>query len=288
MKAILICPGARSEVGLLSEAVPLSNVPALGRSLLEYWLVHLACSGVKQVLVLANDRSEQVQALVGKGERWGLTIQVVPESRELTAAQALLKYQDDIENATGGNALVTMDHFPGLPEYPLFKSYADWFAGLQAWMPRAQTPDRVGVRQLAPGVWAGLHSHISPGAQLHAPCWVGENVFVGAKAVLGAGTIVEDGSFIEPAAELGHSYVGPDTFVGRYAEIKDSLAWGNTLINWKTGSLARVPDPFLLCALRASRARRSNGWLARLAELYARNKEDAHLVWKHLLMNKEG
>jgi len=181
-----------------------------------------------------------------------------------------------------------LDHFPGLSQYPLYNSYSGWFAALHAWMPRARTPDRVGVRELRPGVWVGLHAHIHPEAQIHAPSWIGRNAFIGKGAIVGPGSIVEDGAFIEPAAVLAGSYVAPETFVGQYAEICGSIALGNTLINWQTGSSTNVADTFLLCALRRPQWTSAAGWFGRMAELYSRNKDEAQMLWKHLLMREEG
>jgi NDP-sugar pyrophosphorylase family protein len=287
MKALLICPSDRDPVRLLAEAVPLSNLPLLGQSILEYWLASLAALGVKQVSILAHDRPEQVQALAGNGERWGLHAEVIRESRELTPAQALLKYETQIRPTPLQNGIVVLDHFPGLTRYPLFNSYEACFAAMQAWMPLALTPERVGVRQLRPGIWAGSHSHVSAGAELRPPCWLGDKVFIGAGAVIGPDAIIEDSSFVEGNTEITKSYVGRDTFIGRYAELSDSLAWGNTLINWRTGSVARVPDAFLLCALRQPSALQPDGWFGRIAQRYSRNKEELQMVWKHMLMDKE-
>jgi NDP-sugar pyrophosphorylase family protein len=288
MKALLICPSEREPVRLLAERVPLANMPLLGQSLLEYWMSWLANAQVNAVKVLAHDRPEHVRAAVGAGERWGITVEVIEESRELTPAQALLKYEKVLQPTPLQNGIAVLDHFPELSSYPLFSSYGGCFEALNAWMPHAKMPDRVGIRELEPGVRVGMNSHISPGAKLVAPCWVGRNVYVGQDAVIGPNSVVEDGSFIEGAVEIRESYIGPDTFVGRYAELANSFAWGNTLINWKSGSAAVVPDAFMLCALRRPRAVTSHGWVRRLSELYARNKDDVQMVWKHLLMNKEG
>jgi len=61
------------------------------------------------------------------------------------------------------------------------------------------------------------------------------------------------------------SIVGPETYVGEFTEVKHSLAWGSTLINWQTGSCTHVPDAFLLSPLsqRAATAR-ADHWLGRL------------------------
>lgn len=288
MKVLLICPSEQPAVLLLAEAAPLAAVPFLGQSLVEYWLTELACSGIKEVLILSDDRPEQIRAIVGTGTRWGLTVEVIPESRELSPAEALLKYEHILDPAMAQNSIVVLDHFPGLSEYPLFTSYLGWFEALHAWMPRAKTVDRVGVRELRPGIWTGLHSHIHPEAQIHAPCWIGKNAFIGKGAIVGPGTVVEDGAFVEPAALLAGSYVGPETFVGQFAQICGSVALGSTLVNWQTGVATNVADTFLLCALRRPQWTNPAGWLGRMTEMYSRNKEEAQMLWKHLLMRNDG
>jgi NDP-sugar pyrophosphorylase family protein len=287
MKTLLICPSNRNSVPLLCESAPLAAVPLLGQSLLEYWLPHIASSGVKEAIILADDRAAHIQSIVGDGARWGLSISIVEESRELTPAQALLKYDKDLNTESWRNGIVVLDHFPNFAEKPLFTSYAAHFEALLAWMSRARTPDRVGVKELMPGVYTGLRAHVSADARLHAPCWLGKNVYVGAGATVGPNTIIEDGSFVEPGAIVSNSFVGPGTFVGQVAEIAQSLAFGDTLVNWQTGSVTKVPDRFLLSALRQPRPPRSAGLLERLAEICSRNLTEAQLLWKNFLMNKE-
>ena len=287
MSRILICPSARPAVDLLASSTPLALTPLLGQSLLEYWLSHLACSGISQLTILAHDQPEEIRALLGGGERWGMNLNVIDESRELTAAQALLKYTKELGQVPESGAITVLDHFPGSPEYPLFTGYAEWFKALLHWMPQAITPDRVGMRQLRPGVWAGIDSHISPEARLVSPCWVGRHAFVGARAVVGPDAILEDGTFLEPAAEVVESCIGMDTFVGQFARIRNAIASRDLLINCHTGCVTKVPDPFLLCALRAPR-RRIPRWRAKLTTLYAHNKEEASLLLKHLFLKKQG
>jgi hypothetical protein len=251
MKALLICPGEREAVAALAEAVPLSNLPILGKSLIEYWLEHLAERGAKQVCVLATDRPEQVRALVGDGARWGLHVEVLPEVCELTIEEARSKYRRQQEGVglSGPDDVQLMDHLPGLPERTLFTSYASWFAAVQAWMPHAATADRIGVRQIRPGVWVGLHARISPEAQLCAPCWIGEAVHISPGAVIGPHAVLEKGAVVEETAEVACSVVGPETFIGSLLEVRRSIVLGSTLVNWKLGSCIKVPDEFLLCPL---------------------------------------
>src|SRR5262245_25043468 len=113
MKVLLICPWERPNIQLLADETSLAGIPLLGQSLVEYWMSHLAMSRVKEVLVLADPRAEQIQAIVGGGERWGLSVTVTTESRELTPAQALLKYDKELTpNAPLKNGIGVLDHFP--------------------------------------------------------------------------------------------------------------------------------------------------------------------------------
>jgi NDP-sugar pyrophosphorylase family protein len=287
MKALLVCPSERPAVAGVRTSAPLAALQLLGQSLLEYWLSHLSTSGFREVLVLAHDRPEQIHAIAGDGARWGLAVKVEAESRELTTSQALLKYPFEVDSNIPEPGLALLDHFPGRAHLPLFDSYPGFFSALQDWLPRAVTPDRVGVREIRPGVWVSTDSRVCPGAQLRAPCWLGRHVWVGPEAVIGAGSIIEDGGIIETGAEVTSSYVLAGTFVGRLARLRDSIASGGTLVNWRTGSLTEVTDPFLLCALHHPRAVPPNGVLARVAELLARAKEETSLAWKHLALNKE-
>jgi len=288
MKAVLVCPSQRNSVRLLSEATPLVTTPLLGQSLVEYWLSYLATQKYRQVTILAHDRPERIEALVGKGERWGLEVEVLAESRELTPAQASLKLGTYPPGENAEQFVTVIDHFPDHPEWRLFDSYADWFSALLNFIPLARTPDRVGIRELSSGVWASHAARISRHASLEAPCFVGRNVIVGPHAVVGPGAVIEDGALIDRGASVIQSCVGADTFVGRYAELTDSVALGETLVNWKTGSITPVPDRFLLCSLRRSHDAEAAPLLGELSQLCSRNLEEAQLLWKHLLMNREG
>jgi hypothetical protein len=269
MKAVLICPSDRSAVSHLAESVPLSNVPILGKTLVEYWLDHLASLGAKDVLIISADRPHLVRSLVDNGKRWGLKIEVRPERWELSITEARAKYMIDPGGTWLGepNAAILMDHLPGLRQHPLFNSYSGWFEAIHAFMWRAGTPDRIGVRQIKPGVWVGLRSRISPKAELHAPCWIGRNVWIGDHAVIGPSAILDDKVFVEGRSEVAHSIVGPETFVGAFTEVRQCFAWGSELLNWSRGSQTHVPDPFLLSALSQHREAKATGVFARLVAL---------------------
>jgi hypothetical protein len=117
---------------------------------------------------------------------------------------------------------------------------------------------------MKPGVWIGLHCRVSPDAELRPPCWIGENVLVGPRSVIGPGAVVENGTVVAADAEVAESIVGCETYVGEFTEVKHSLALGQALVNWRTGSCTHVPDAFLLSPLGERAARAGTGsWLGR-------------------------
>src|SRR5262245_37391606 len=117
MSAILICPSPGPAVERLASFAPLAAIPLLGESLVEYWLTHLAMSGFGEVHILAHDRPDYIAAIAGDGARWGLQIEVSEESRDLTPAQAQIKYASSRPEAkSGSDEIIVLDHFPGSKE----------------------------------------------------------------------------------------------------------------------------------------------------------------------------
>ena len=281
MKASLICPSPRAEVAALSRNVPLACVPMLGKSLLEYWLEHLASRGATHVQVLAADRPEKVEELAGDGARWGLRVEVIAESRELVPSLARTKYPilQKGDWLPEPDDMMGMTHFPGQPEQPLFRSYADWFAALFTRLPQIAREHRLGLRETQPGVWVSARARIAPGASLRGPCWIGEDVSIGPRTVIGPMTVVENRAVVEADCDISSSVVGPETMVGSWTELRESIGWGSTLVNWNTGSIATITDPFLLCALRPVREEsKALSWRQQWNALYEDAKEDLPLL----------
>lgn len=287
MNALLICPPEQRVLSCLAGSKPLATVPLLGQSLLEYWLAHLARQGASRVLILTTDRPPDIEALVADGSRWGISVQVKSEAIELTPAEALLKYATELDPGSDKTVVTLLDHFPGQPEHRLFRGADEFLNSLMAWMPQAFTPDRVGFHEIQPGVWAGTRSSISPEAKVQPPCWLGQHVMVGAGALIGPRTILEDGVFIESMAEVSDSWIGEETLVGELTRVQNALAWGSTLVDCSTGTTTIVPDRFVLCPLSHPPQWRQTGWFSRLAERYLRNKDGTALLWKELIPQKE-
>ena len=251
MKALLICPADRQGVAALAESAPFCNLPALGKSLVEYWLEHLLQVGShrpypRQRQAGPSSRPCRQRREVGTLHR---SASGNPGTDRRRSADQVSCRENHSEWLAAPNDAQVMDHLPGMPDKPLLDSYADWVAALEAWMPRAVTQERLGVHELRPGIWAGMHVHVSPTAELRAPCWLGDHVYVGNESIVGPMGVLENAAFVEGHSEISHSVIGPETFVGKFTEVGHSIAWGSTLVDWKLDSCIKVPDAFLLCSL---------------------------------------
>jgi NDP-sugar pyrophosphorylase family protein len=245
MQTVLIAPGIRSGTSWLGLQFPLAALPILGCSLLEYWLSELASTGTTEVVVSAADRPEILAPILGTGARWGVEAFLIAESTEPTLTEASARYAEQLNRSSLLYPVVLMDHLPGRDQ-KLFEDYTSWFAALSDWLPQAITPDRVGIRQVRPGIYVSVNSRVSRHAELRSPCWIGEGVFVGARCIVGPYAFLENHSYLEADVEVSHSQVGPGTFIGRYTVLQQCLAWANTLVNWQSGTATTISDPFVM------------------------------------------
>lgn len=253
MKVILICPSERHEIEQLSGATPLAAVPFFGETVLGCWMDHLASIGVTHAKILAADRVPKIRDAVSEGEKWGLKVEVSVEGLEPSIAEARKRHKVDEGWMPEPNDVLMVDRLPWEGGVPMFESYGSFFAACKQMLDRIEPGFRVGMKQLQPGVWVGRGSVIAPSAKITGPCWIGRGVHVGPNAVIGAYSIIEDEVFVDETAEIEQAWIGPETFVGGLTRVHESLAWGATLINWRSGSHIQVPDPFLLSSIEQAR-----------------------------------
>ncbi len=234
MKVILHCPIDAPGVPALSRRTPLVLAPFLGSTVLSHALTGLAGEGVKQVRLQAGDKTAEILRVIGKGELWGLKI------------SGGLAHDPEFSGAR----TVSLDSLPQWPDIALWTSYPTWFKAQLTLMERLARM-RVGMREQRAGVFVGLRTRVAADAQLVGPAWIGDNVFIGAGAIVGPEVVIEDDSYLDDGAEVVGSIVGPGTYAGSFTELKRSFAWGRELLSLETGSVTEVQDRFLLGEAKA-------------------------------------
>ncbi|MDB6028817.1 MAG: Mannose-phosphate guanylyltransferase [Verrucomicrobiales bacterium] len=248
MKSLLICP--EESIGLrdLTREIPLAAIPLFGKPLITYWIDHLAALGAKEITILSSDRPEKIREIVSDGAAWGIKIEVIPERNVATLEEARQMYVLRPEEwLSGPSAVVEARCLPNRPD-KIIHNYETFFTEVRCWMPHAQK-NRVGMKEIAPGIWASLRCYISPRAILKAPCWIEDNAQIEDGAIIGPMTVLESNVIVGQNALVAHSLVQPNTYVGEMLTVEDSIVRGSMLINWKNGSSVQIPDGFLLAQL---------------------------------------
>lgn len=235
MNATIICPDDTNGVPALARQAPLVLAPFLGRTVLEYALQALAAEGFRSVTIAGGTETDKISKAVSQGAPWGLEI----------------RFQDFTNPAVASPSarVLHLDELPQLSGHELWKSYGHWHAA-QIRLLSAAARERVGMREIAPGVFAHLRARIASGVTFTGPCWIGDHVRIQSGCVIGAETVIEDGSYLDSGAEVARSIVGPATYIGAFMELRNSFAWENRLLNLDTGAFTVLQDRILLSKVR--------------------------------------
>jgi len=245
MKAILICPEHRPTGGAFHRMKPLALMPVLGRSLLDHALNRLKKDGWQEVLVLASDRPEMIREATGKGQVWGLNVEVIATSHELSTELAEERYAHHM-NGDGKTWVRVLDSLEVLPGRTFWQTNFATFKSLKDALQEPKLAAQMTMQEVFPDVWISTKARVSHLAEITGPVWVGPHAFIGAGAKIGPNSMIESGAFIDGGAIVEESWIGPATYVGATANIECSCAWGNGLLNWNDGSFLEVRDSFLL------------------------------------------
>lgn len=156
------------------------------------------------------------------------------------------------------NPLTSLAAYQTAQNVFLYNAYA-------AGKPEAQPPDQalpriryplIEGRQIAPGIWVGLHHVIHPNARLAPPvcigdnCWIGQNAEIGPETILGSNVIVDDEATVARSTILDHTYVG------QLVNVTNRIIHHCIAIDPATSEHAQIVDPFLLAETRPETIRR--------------------------------
>ena len=269
MRAILLGYPSGDGAPFFDAMGPLALVPALGRTLIDLALAGAVRRGATSIIVLAHDRPDQIRAAVGQGQAWGLDIDVLPIPKRLTTDEARARFHSGENWLPAPDDVLTLDMAAGADWTGHLDDPVCYFEGLLGRMGQA-CGDRIGMREVMPGVFVGTRAKVSDQAVLKAPCWIGQKAWIASGATVGPDAVVEGGACIDRNATVERSWIGPDTYVGALTEVADSMAWANHLLSLKTGSTVELRDAFLLGGLGKSyRPPVPGSWAGRTAALLA-------------------
>ena len=79
IKAMILAAGRGNRLRPLTDTIPKPLIPVCGKPLIEYHIEKLAAIGVTDIVINHAWLGEVLEASLGNGERWGVTIHYSPE-----------------------------------------------------------------------------------------------------------------------------------------------------------------------------------------------------------------
>ena len=268
---------------------PFLLLPVADKPLLSYHLDLASSIAATRVIVVTDDRPEEVRAFAGKGQAWGLSVEVVAMETGLGVPEQLrrLGLSGDDVRVLSADALVppvagdrerraAPDRDWVDDDGPVLFRWRDGGSppagpGAGAVPVRARSRTRLARyaalhRELleddggfvlpgyavAPGVRICSGCSMSLGAVASPPVLVGERARVSYRANLGPAVVIGAGSFVDEEATLADSVVLPGTYVGRLLAGAGLILDGQLIVNPRTGDAAAIGDTLLLADMSRS------------------------------------
>jgi MurNAc alpha-1-phosphate uridylyltransferase len=91
MRAMILAAGRGERLRPLTDHTPKPLLPAGGRPLIEYQVRALAAAGCRELVINHAHLGAQIEAALGDGSRWGVTIRYSPEERALETGGGILR-----------------------------------------------------------------------------------------------------------------------------------------------------------------------------------------------------
>ncbi len=90
MKGLILAGGSGSRLRPITHTGAKQLVPVANKPILFHGLEHLAAAGITEVGMVVGDTAAEIEAAVGNGSRWGMTVTYLPQEAPLGLAHAVL------------------------------------------------------------------------------------------------------------------------------------------------------------------------------------------------------
>ncbi len=148
MKALVLAGGSGTRLRPITHTSAKQLVPVGNKPVIDFGLEAIAAAGITEVGIIVGHTGPEIEAYVGDGSRYGITVTYVPQPEPLGLAHAVLTAEeflgrDDFVMYLGDNLIAG-----GITEF--VQQFADTEPDAQILLAKVRDPERFGVAELGP------------------------------------------------------------------------------------------------------------------------------------------
>lgn len=262
MKAIINC--SRPRIGWTENFFENINpymLPILGKPLIEFYLDYCCLSGIKNVLIVYDDFSDELADFVSNGSRWGLNISTAPIASDSSRSDIMLHYakfaneeliyidkfffpfydknapkkslpSDKNEHIVLAGNSKHSDIFCACEEIEI-PTLLDYYELNMRLLKSSQNTSRLTMKGYSAqsGVFMGMNDAIMRGTNLQPPFIVGNNAQIEMGVQLGKNAIIGDTCIIDKHSKIQDSIIFDKTYIGADLDLRGKILTGNNIID---------------------------------------------------------
>ncbi|AEV30033.1 hypothetical protein SpiGrapes_2257 [Sphaerochaeta pleomorpha str. Grapes] len=271
---------------------PACFLPMLGKAFVQHIVEYVERSGIHEVMIFLSQHADELEQLIGDGERWGITItysllkKSAKVSDRVASSEAigenelflfcnslqlpfflkehLLKPMRFSDEKTGRDLLwkvctkndLTEGAKQELQETKVFsldvRSANAYLDSLHKILARKGEGLIMMGKEIREGVWAGPGTKISPTATIVAPVYLGSQVNIGSQAIVGPDSEIGNGCIIDTESSVINSSVLAGSYIGKNLYIQGCLVNQNRILKAELDTVYTATDDVLFSSVEKS------------------------------------
>ncbi|WP_320129929.1 NDP-sugar synthase [uncultured Sphaerochaeta sp.] len=271
---------------------PACFLPILGKPFVQHIIEYIERSGIHEVLIFLSQYADELEQLIGDGERWGISItysllkKTTQISERIITSEAIaedelflfcnslqlpffsknhllepMRFSDeksdkDLLWSVCTKAILIQGTTEELQETKVFSldvcSANTYLESLHKILVRNGEGLIMMGKKIREGVWTGPGTKISPSATIVAPVYLGSQVNISSNSIVGPDCEIGNGCIIDTESSVIGSSVFAGSYIGKSLYIKGCLVNQNKILKAELDTVYAATDDLLFSSVESN------------------------------------